>query len=298
MASKVIKKPDKFGSTCKNFRYWKRCMVVYLNLIDLWDVVDKPYAPNLNSEGREIHASKLLRAKNDNAVNVFLNSVHESIAAIFGSSTNTHEMWVSLLNRYEGNSLIKSSRQFELDRVIGRLLRALVGRPQFDNLISTLETQQRSHNNLTPEIIYTHYRCVEEKLKQLGELRYEPKSIALSASENKASPSKHRQNDNHQGRHRHSSNKAKGIFDLDEDKQRAVLSKMFRAIMIFEGKFNKERLDNDERALCFVCQKEGHTMYTCFKLFPHLKKDKEDGGKKRGDGRYKSKKGHYKGKKK
>ncbi|KAJ1703663.1 hypothetical protein LUZ63_003442 [Rhynchospora breviuscula] len=73
---------------------------------------------------------------------------------------------------------------------------------------------------------------------------------------------------------------------------------MFRAIMIFEGKFNKERLDNNERALCFVCQKEGHTMYTCFKLFPHLKKDKEDGGKKRGDGRYKSKKEHYKGKKK
>ncbi|KAJ1696040.1 hypothetical protein LUZ63_012738 [Rhynchospora breviuscula] len=336
MASRVIEKPDKFGSTCKNFRYWKRCMVVYLNLIDLWDVVDKPYAPNLDSEGREIHASKLLRAKNDNAVNVLFNSVHESIAAIFGSSTNAHEMWVSLLNRYEGNSLIKSSRQFELEsrldnfrimdgecieemytrfiqlldefnnigetlsnsRVIGRLLRALVGRPQFDNLISTLETQQRSHNNLTPEIIYTHYQCVEEKLKQLGELRYEPKSIALSASENKASPSKHRQNDNHQSRHRHSSDKAKGIFDLDEDKQGAVLSKMFRAIMIFEGKFNKERLDNDERALCFVCQKEGHTMYTCFKLFPHLKKDKEDGGKKRGDGRYKSKKGHYKGKKK
>ncbi|KAJ1691811.1 hypothetical protein LUZ63_015966 [Rhynchospora breviuscula] len=311
-------------------------MVVYLNLIDLWDVVDKPYAPNLDSEGREIHASKLLRAKNDNAVNVLLNSVHESIAAIFGSSTNAHEMWVSLLNRYEGNSLIKSSRQFELEsrldnfrimdgecieemytrfiqlldkfnnigeivsnsRVIGRLLRALVGRPQFDNLISTLETTQRSHNNLTPEIIYTHYRCVEEKLKQFGELRYEPKSIALSASENKASPSKHRQNDNHQGRHRHSSDKANGIFDLDEDKQGAVLSKMFRAIMIFEGKFNKERLDNDERALCFVCQKEGHTIYTCFKLFPHLKKDKEDGGKKIGDGRYKSKKRHYKGKKK
>ncbi|KAJ1694595.1 hypothetical protein LUZ63_011293 [Rhynchospora breviuscula] len=39
-------------------------------------------------------------------------------------------------------------------------------------------------------------------------------------------------------------------------------------------------------------------MYTCFKLFPHLKKDKEDGSKKRGDSRYKSKKGHYKGKKK
>ncbi|KAJ4793822.1 Pol [Rhynchospora pubera] len=336
MASRVIEKPDKFGSTCKNFRYWKRCMVVYLNLIDLWEVVDKPYTPICDSEGRETHASKTIRTKNDNAVNVLLNSVHESIAAIFGSSTSAHEMWVSLLNRYEGNSLIKSSRQFELEsrldnfriregecieemytrfiqlldeftnigetlsnsRVIGRLLRALVGRPQFDTLISTLETQQRSHNNLTPEIIYTHYRCVEEKLKQLGELKYEPKTVALAANDNKASPSKNRHNDNHQGRHRHSSDKAKGIIDLDEDKQGAVLSKMFRAIMIFEGKFNKERLENDERALCFVCQKEGHTMYSCFKLFPHLKKDKEDGGKRRGDGRFKSKKGHYKSKKK
>ncbi|KAJ4763435.1 Pol [Rhynchospora pubera] len=336
MASRVIEKPDKFGSTCKNFRYWKRCMVVYLNLIDLWEVVDKPYTPICDSEGRETHASKTIRTKNDNAVNVLLNSVHESIEAIFGSSTSAHEMWVSLLNLYEGNSLIKSSRQFELEsrldnfriregecieemytrfiqlldeftnigetlsnsRVIGRLLRALVGRSQFDTLISTLETQQRSHNNLTPEIIYTHYRCVEEKLKQLGELKYEPKTVALAASDNKASPSKNRHNDNHQGRHRHSSDKAKGIIDLDEDKQGAVLSKMFRAIMIFEGKFNKERLENDERALCFVCQKEGHTMYSCFKLFPHLKKDKEDGGKRRGDGRFKSKKGHYKSKKK
>ncbi|KAJ3702073.1 hypothetical protein LUZ61_005778 [Rhynchospora tenuis] len=310
-------------------------MVVYLRLIDLWDVVEKGYTPKY-VENVETNESKLESTKNDNAVNVLLNSVHESVSPIFGSSSIAHDMWVSLLNRYEGNSLIKNSRQYEMEskldkfrikenepieemytrfiqlldeftnigetptnnRVIGVLLRSVETRPGFDNLVSNLETQQRSHNNLTPEIIYTHLRCVEEKLKQQGKLKYDGKSIALSASDDKESPSKNRHNDNHQGRNRNSNDKLKGIADLDEDKQGAILSKMFRAIMVFEGKFNKERLENDERALCFVCQKEGHTMYSCFKLFPHLKRDKEDGGKRRSDGRYKSKKGQFKSKRK
>ncbi|KAJ3686570.1 hypothetical protein LUZ61_015734 [Rhynchospora tenuis] len=310
-------------------------MVVYLRLIELWDIVEKGYTPKL-VDGVETNDSKLEKTKNDNAVNVLLNSVHESVSPIFGSSSIAHDMWVSLLNRYEGNSLIKNSRQYEMEskldkfrikenepieemytrfiqlldeftnigetpsnnRIIGVLLRSVETRPGFDNLVSNLETQQRSHNNLTPEIIYTHLRCVEEKLKQQGKLKYDGKSIALSASDDKESPSKNRHNDHHQGRNRNSNDKLKGIIDLDEDKQGAILSKMFRAIMIFEGKFNKDRLENEERALCFVCQKEGHTMYSCFKLFPHLKRDKEDGGKRRSDSRYKSKKGHFKSKRK
>jgi hypothetical protein len=39
----------------------------------------------------------------------------------------------------------------------------------------------------------------------------------------------------------------------------------------FKKKFNKEREEHDKKVICCGCHKEGHTIHSCFLLFPHLK---------------------------
>jgi hypothetical protein len=50
-----------------------------------------------------------------------------------------------------------------------------------------------------------------------------------------------------------------------------LLSKMFQGMLNFEKKFNKEREEHDKKVICFGCHKEGHTIHSCFLLFPHPK---------------------------
>jgi hypothetical protein len=39
----------------------------------------------------------------------------------------------------------------------------------------------------------------------------------------------------------------------------------------FEKKFNKERKEHEKNVIYLGYHKEGHTIYSCFLLFPHLK---------------------------
>ena len=95
--------------------HWKKTMINYLNILEVWYVVEKGYTPTYTSvatEGStdakiETVDSKQTKKDNDLAINAIINLVSESIALIFGSSSTAKEMWDALVNRYEGNTQIK-----------------------------------------------------------------------------------------------------------------------------------------------------------------------------------------------
>ncbi|KAF3320262.1 gag-polypeptide of LTR copia-type [Carex littledalei] len=95
-------------------------MINYLNILDLWSVIEKAYEPEYaNSVGNEakveVHASTERKKLNNLAINAIYNAVSESVALLFGNTTNAKEMWDTLIDRYEGNTQIKRTKIAGLD---------------------------------------------------------------------------------------------------------------------------------------------------------------------------------------
>ena len=109
-----VKEPLIFGNSTKNFMHWKKTMINYLNILELWDVVNKGYTPIFTTTTTDIKIetpeSKQTKKDNDLAINAIINLVSESVALIFGSSLTAKEMWDALVNRYEGNTQIKRTK--------------------------------------------------------------------------------------------------------------------------------------------------------------------------------------------
>ena len=281
-------------------------MTNYLDLIEVWEAVRDGYTPKYNADGTTLTTeSQLLKGTNNNAVNAILNSVSEQVAMIFTDTTSAKAMWNALINRYEGNTQIKRTKingletQFENFRVhdhesmeeiysrlmeiqnqfcelgepltnnklVGKLLRAMMKRPRWESMVSALEAIQGTRDTFTLDELYTQLRCFEEKLKQAGEQKSEPKALALPAH-----------NIKHFNPSSSQPNRETLIQRLDHEvsKDALLLSKMFQGMLDFEKKYNKEREEREKKVVCFMCQREGHTIQSCFKLFPHLKSNDED----------------------
>jgi hypothetical protein len=64
-----------------------------LNLLKKWDVVEKYYVPKYNPNTNILTTESLiLKRKNDNVVNVILNSVSEGITILFDNVINANEI--------------------------------------------------------------------------------------------------------------------------------------------------------------------------------------------------------------
>jgi gag-polypeptide of LTR copia-type len=153
-------------------------MVNYLNILDLWDVVQHDYVPHYDPSNLAL-AKKVeeLKSQNDYAVNVILNLVSERISILFGNTEIASEMWEILLNRFEGNSQMKRTKLMGLEsefknfciqeresienmysrlmhilnkfdevreslsnsKIVGKIFRAMMRRPRWESMISTLE---------------------------------------------------------------------------------------------------------------------------------------------------------------
>jgi hypothetical protein len=62
-------------------------MVNYLNILDLWDVVQHDYISHYDPNNLTLTQNiKELKSQNDYAVNVNLNSVSEIIVILFGTT--------------------------------------------------------------------------------------------------------------------------------------------------------------------------------------------------------------------
>ena len=73
------------------------------------------------------------------------------------------------------------------------------------------------------------------------------------------------------------SKEASTNFAVELPKDVNALTTMFDGMLSFEKKYNKERALKNKKVVCFACQKEGHTIHSCYKVFPHLKEKNDEG---------------------
>jgi hypothetical protein len=117
-------------------------------------------------------------------------------------------MWETLLNRFEGNTQMKRTKLMGLEsdfyilfgtnayilnefdevgeslsnsKIVGKIFRAMMRRPRWESMISTLEAMQDYLGEFTHEEVFTHLLCFEKKLRQNGELTPKLNEIALQA---------------------------------------------------------------------------------------------------------------------
>jgi calcineurin-like phosphoesterase family protein len=72
---KELQSLDKPLKTCSHS---KKTMTNYLNILEIWDIVEKYYV--------------IIKRKNDNAVNIILKSVNGGVSLLFGNMTTVNEM--------------------------------------------------------------------------------------------------------------------------------------------------------------------------------------------------------------
>jgi gag-polypeptide of LTR copia-type len=146
--------------------------------------------------------NKELKSQNDYTVNIILNSISERIAILFGTTKITSEMWETLLNRFGSISQMKRTKLMVLEfkfenfciqgesienmysrlmdilnefdevgeslsnsKIVGKIFRAMMRRPRWESMISTLEAMQDTLDEFTDEEVFTHILCFEEKLR-------------------------------------------------------------------------------------------------------------------------------------
>ncbi|XP_078169519.1 uncharacterized protein LOC144563937 [Carex rostrata] len=106
-----VREPTKLTNSTRNFSCWKKQMINYLNVIDLWDIVVIGYTPSSKENSTELtDESKANKRVNDNAVNIIYSSVDESVSMIFGDMTIAKDMWDAIVYKFEGNSQIKQTK--------------------------------------------------------------------------------------------------------------------------------------------------------------------------------------------
>jgi gag-polypeptide of LTR copia-type len=145
----------------------------------------------------------ILKSQNDYAVNVILNLVSERITILFSTTKIASEMWETLLNRFESNSQMKKTKLMGLkfkfenfciqegesienmysrlmhilnefdevgeslsnSKIVGKIFRAMMRRPRWESMISTLEAMQDTFGKFIHEEVFTHLLCFENKLR-------------------------------------------------------------------------------------------------------------------------------------
>jgi hypothetical protein len=134
------------------------------------------------------------------------------------SIENMYSKLMHILNEFDevGESLSNF-------KIVGKIFRAMMRRPRWESMISTLEAMQDSFGEFTHEEVFTHLLCFEEKLRQNGELTPKLKEIALQAQK---SPS-----------HHYLSKTSSSLSSMNDQ----FITKMFERMLNLEKEHNEER---------------------------------------------------------
>jgi endonuclease V-like protein UPF0215 family len=90
-------------------------MINYLNILDVWYIVEYGYEPKFNSTTHSLTTeSQIDKGLNNCAVNAIYNSISEPITLVFDNMISARDMYLALLNRFEGNTQIKRTKIMDL----------------------------------------------------------------------------------------------------------------------------------------------------------------------------------------
>ena len=68
--ARIVKEPPIFGDTTQNFSHWKKLMIEFFKINEVWDIVESGYVPKFDDKNELTAKSKL--EKKDN----FLSLIH------------------------------------------------------------------------------------------------------------------------------------------------------------------------------------------------------------------------------
>jgi hypothetical protein len=115
-------------------------------------------------------------------------------------------------------------------KIVGKIFRAMMRRPRWESMISTLEAMQGALGEFTYEEVFTHLLCFEEKLRQNGELLQKLKETALQAQKSSSYYS--------------SKTSSNSSFMNDQ-----IITKIFERMFNLEKEHNKEQ---DEKGMSCI----------------------------------------------
>jgi hypothetical protein len=138
-------------------------------------------------------------------------------------------------------------------KIVDKIFRAIMRRPRWESMISTLEAIQGALGEFTYEEVFTHLLCFEEKLRQNEELLQKLIEAALQAQKSSSY---------------YSSKTSSNSFFMNDQ----IITKIFERMFNLEKEHNKEQDEKGMSCIYFSCHKECHTTHYCSLVFPHKKK--------------------------
>jgi hypothetical protein len=159
----------------------------------------------------------------------------------------------------------------------------------------------QGREQFTPEEMYAHLKCYEETLRQAESVNSSHKTMAFAAQNSKPYNSSNSSNHSSPNIFNPSSSQPRSSnepyfqnFRNDQSKEILILTKLMQVMFAFEKIMNNKREEEGKRVVCINCEKEGHTIHTCYKLFPQMRS--VEGGEKQ-DQKRNFKRDGFKGKK-
>jgi gag-polypeptide of LTR copia-type len=133
------------------------------------------------------------------------------------SIENMYSRLMHILNEFD-----EVRESLSNSKIVGKIFRAMMRRPTWESIISTLEAIQDTLGEFTHEEVVTHLICFEENIRQNGELTPNLKETALQAQKSLSC---------------YYSSKISSSSSSMNDQ---IITKMFERMLNLEKKHNKE----------------------------------------------------------
>jgi hypothetical protein len=198
------------------------------------------------------------------------------------------------------NEFIDVADPLPTNKIVTKLIRVMMVRSSWRGYVGALQAVQ-GREQFIPEEMYAHLKCYEETLRQAESVNSSHKTIAFAAQNSKPYNSSNSSNHSSPNIFNPSFSQPRSSNELyfqnfgnDQSKEILILTKLMQTIFAFEKMVNNKREEEGKRVVCINYEKEGHTIHTCYKLFPQMRS--VEGGEKQ-DQKGNFKRDDFKGKK-
>jgi gag-polypeptide of LTR copia-type len=175
------------------------------------------------------------------------------------------------------NEFIDVGDSLPTNKIVTNIIIVMIVRPSWRGYVGALQAVQ-GREQFTQEEMYAHLKCYEETLRQAESVNSSHKTIVFAAQNSKPYNSSNSSNHSSPNIFNPSSSQPRSSnepyfqdFGNDQSKEILILTKLMQAMFAFEKRVNNKREEEGKRVVCINCEKEGHTIHTCYKFFPQMR---------------------------